>query len=471
MKRLGLALVFAASWGSALPERALGVEAPEKRAELAASMESLRWMIEDSPERIRSDFSAIEARLAAAPEDPELAELEGALKKLADEVNSRFGLTDASPAVIARARQAREEMLARLRAAPANGPAAAAAAARLPEIEAIMDRAIKDGAFPGGQLGIVYDGQLVYEQSFGALSYEPGTAAVTPQTRYDLASLTKALVTAPAVMKLAEERKLRLDDPVSMHLPAFGSDGGPNDPRKRTTIAQLLDHTSGMKAGVWAQKASGADDLLDQIYRTPLAHAPGTRVYSDLGYVVLGKVVESVSGMTLDAYFERFVAGPLGLARTGFKPSDVSDVAPTELDMEWRMRQIHGTVHDPIADVLGGVAGHAGLFGNAADVARLMATMVASGTKHPGWDSKSPTNSSAGELFSPDSYGHLGYTGGSIWTDPLRKLTVVLLTNRTNPTANATGIRTVRPELHDAVIRSLPSLLPTVESSGAAVGR
>jgi CubicO group peptidase (beta-lactamase class C family) len=214
-----------------------------------------------------------------------------------------------------------------------------------------------------------------------------------------------------------------------------------------------------MKAGAWAQKASGPEDLLNQIYDMPLAHPPGTRSYSDLGYVVLGKVIESVTGIRLDAYFEKQFTGPLGLTRTGFNPVDTTDIAPTELDMEWRMRQIHGTVHDPIADVLGGVAGHAGLFANASDVAQLMVTLVTSGLKHNGWDSKSPTKSSAGDLFSADSYGQLGYTGGSVWTDPQRKLSVIFLTNRTNPTANTTAIRSVRPQLHDAVIRALSALL------------
>ena len=221
---------------------------------------------------------------------------------------------------------------------------------------------------------------------------------------------------------------------------------------------------------------------MDEIYNDSLIYPTGTKmVYSDLNFILMGKIIEKVTGTTLDKFCEKNIFKPLGMNSTMFNPPDslVYRIAPTEYDSYWRHRQIWGTVHDETSQLLGGVAGHAGLFSTAGDLAKLLQMLLNKGTYNGkryikastiemfvkkqsdlssralGWDTKSYGHSSAGNLFSTISYGHTGFTGTSAWTDPTRNLFVVLLTNRVYPTRKNLKILKVRPMVHNAVIEAL----------------
>jgi CubicO group peptidase (beta-lactamase class C family) len=294
---------------------------------------------------------------------------------------------------------------------------------------------------------------------------------------FDLASLSKVIGTTSAVMKLFDSGKIGLDDPVSKYLPAFA--GGE---KAAITIRHLLTHRAGFPPfrQFWKFCETPAA-MVDSAFATPLVARPGdTTIYSDIGFITLGKVVESASGSTLDAFLQKEYFGPLGLRSTMYAPpaARADQIAPTEIDTSWRHRLVRGEVHDENAAFLGGVSGHAGLFSTSTDLAVLMTMLLQRGTyggrkflepstvdlftRNPspgsrllGWDVKSPSGSSAGRLFGPSSFGHTGFTGTSIWVDPDRDLCVVFLTNRVHPTRANTRVSGVRPALHDAVVRAI----------------
>jgi CubicO group peptidase (beta-lactamase class C family) len=242
----------------------------------------------------------------------------------------------------------------------------------------------------------------------------------------------------------------------------------------------LLAHSSGLPAHrKLFLEAKNKEELLAAALRVPLASAPGSRAeYSDLGFIVLGAALERIADEPLDRFCQREIFGPLGMTRTTFNPppADKSLIAPTEDDQGFRQRVIQGEVNDDNAYVLGGVAGHAGVFATATDLAGFAHTLLAArpswlraatvdlftrkqsnppGTSRAlGWDTPS-TPSQSGRSFSPRSFGHLGYTGTSLWIDPRRELSVSLLTNRTWTGSNARAIQQVRPEFHDAVVAAL----------------
>lgn len=335
--------------------------------------------------------------------------------------------------------------------------------------------AIRDSAFPGAQVAIIRNGVLVYDRAFGSLTYDPAAGEVTRSTRYDLASLTKVVVTTSSIMKLCDRGKLFLEDTVSHFLPKFsgGQKGG-------ITIRQLLMHRGGLPPfrKLW-EICRTPEEALDTVYGTQLVAPPGdTTIYSDFSMIILGKVVEKISGMPLDEFAEKEFFRPLGMTSTGFIPpaGERDLIAPTEFDSSWRKRLVQGTVHDENAAFFGGVSGHAGLFSTASDLAVFMQMLLNGGTyggvrflsdsivrafttrrdgsseRALGWDLKAPSGSSAGDLFSPSSYGHTGFTGTSIWVDPLRRLCVIFLANRVYPTRANLRIAHVRPLLHDAVV-------------------
>jgi len=225
-----------------------------------------------------------------------------------------------------------------------------------------------------------------------------------------------------------------------------------------------------------------AEEALDSAFATELVATPGdTTIYSDIGMITMGKVVEKIAGMPLSEFLKKEFFEPLGMTSTMYNPpvSLHDRVAPTEIDTVWRKTLVRGQVHDENAALLGGVAGHAGLFSTASDLAiymqmllnkgayggvrfleestvvRFTRTVVPGQDRFLGWDMKSLTGSSAGNLFSPSSFGHTGYTGTSIWADPIRKLSIILLTNRVHPTRANLKISRVRPAVADAVIRAL----------------
>jgi CubicO group peptidase (beta-lactamase class C family) len=346
------------------------------------------------------------------------------------------------------------------------------------EADRIVERYAAERAYPGAVLAVGKDGALVRLRAFGRLSYAPDAAAVAPDTIYDLASLTKVVVTATVAMILVDEDRIDLDKPVSAFLARFR--GGARD---RVTVRQLLTHSSGLDAVLPLYKElRGKAAYLERIQQLPLGYEPGSRsVYSDLGEILLGEILERVAGEPLDRFAARRIFEPLGMQDTGFKPRSelLPRIAPTELD-PWRGRLLRGEVHDENAFAMGGVAAHAGLFGSAPDLARFAQMLLNGGvydhkrivsrgvvesftaragvpgsSRALGWDTPSP-GSSAGTLLSPRAFGHTGFTGTSLWIDPERRLFVLLLTNRVHPTReNDTLPKIVRAAVADAVVSAL----------------
>ncbi len=363
--------------------------------------------------------------------------------------------------------------------APSTPEEAGFRAEGLAAVDRLLEQAIADGAFPGAVVAVGHRGRLAHLRAYGHLTYDPGAAPVAPETIYDLASLTKVVATTTVAMTLVDQGRLDLDAPVQSYLPRFvGADKG------RVTVRHLLTHSSGIDW--WAplyQEITSRADALERIYGMDLIAAPGSAMkYSDLGVLLLGEILERVAGEPLEQLARERVFAPLGMTETGWRPDParLGSIAPTEID-PWRGRLVHGEVHDENAAAMGGVAPHAGLFGTAGDLARFAQMMLWEGvydhrrivsrrtvelftrradlppgsSRAVGWDTKSPTGSSAGTLFSPISYGHTGFTGTSLWIDPERELFVVLLTNRVHPTRENQKIRALRPALADAVVRAL----------------
>jgi beta-glucosidase-like glycosyl hydrolase/CubicO group peptidase (beta-lactamase class C family) len=356
-------------------------------------------------------------------------------------------------------------------------PEEAGFAAGLGALDDVIERAIGDGAFPGAVAAVGRDGALVHLKAYGRLEYGWLSASTRVDTMYDLASLTKVIATTTMAMILVDEGRLDLDKPVSAFVPKFA--GGARD---RVTVRHLLTHSSGIDW--WAPLYKELDSkqaYLDRIVASELVYEPGSKsVYSDLGVLLLGEVLERVAGEPLESFVRRRVLDPLGMNDTRYRPGPelLSRIAPTEQD-PWRGRIVRGEVHDENAFALGGVAPHAGLFGTARDLARFAQMLLNGGvlehrrivspevvaaftrradvpgsSRALGWDTPS-ANSSAGSLFSASSFGHTGFTGTSLWIDPERRLFLILLSNRVHPTRENNKIRQVRQAAADAVVRAL----------------
>ena len=340
----------------------------------------------------------------------------------------------------------------------------------------VLARAIARHAFPGAAAAVTWRGKLVARKALGQFTYDPGSPAVTPETVYDLASLTKPVATTTAAMILYERGDLDLDMPVAAILPPFAA----SDPRRpQVTLRMLLAHCSGLPAYERLfERCPTREALLQAALAVPLSADPGARVeYSDIGFILLGEVLARLAQEPLDRFCQREIFGPLALAHTAFNPppSWKPRIPPTEDDRSFRHRIIQGEVNDENASVMGGVAAHAGVFSNVDDLAsfahcllRRGPPLVRPGTlalftrpeplaqrrRTLGWDLPS-SPSQSGTCFSSGSFGHLGFTGTSLWIDPERELSVTLLTNRTWPDRSGQGIKTARPEFHDAVLRVL----------------
>ena len=324
-------------------------------------------------------------------------------------------------------------------------------ATRLQKVDRVVARAIKAGGFPGGAVVIGRGGATVMEKGFGNLSWSGKAPVVPERTIYDLASLTKVVATTTAIMILYDQGKIQLDDPASKFIPSFA--GGAKDD---ITIQMLLEHRSGLPAGrdLW-RVALTPDDARRATIDTPLECNPGQcYIYSDLGADILGFVVEAASGQKLDAFMGEHVFKPLGMDDTFFRPHwTLRDrIAPTELTPP-RGYPLRGEVHDENAFALGGVAGHAGLFSTASDLAVFAQMMLNGGVYNGvrilsdsavalftartpgrekralGWD-MCDHDGSCGKYLSKHAYGHTGFTGTSLWIDPDKDLFVILLTNR-----------------------------------------
>ena len=338
-------------------------------------------------------------------------------------------------------------------------------------VDRVLEDAVRDGAFPGGAVAVGRGGVLLRLKGYGRLTR--GGDAVTAETPYDLASLTKVVGTTTAAMQLVEDGRLDLDAEVSEYLPRYRGLG-----KEFVTVRQLLEHSAGQRPWYPFHTNDRLDRraALDFIYADTLRYPPGTRSrYSDFDMIVLGEVLEAVTDTPLDRLLEERIYAPLGMASTGFRGVGVVDrtVAPTETDSFWRGRTLQGEVHDEAASVFGGVAGHAGLFSTASDLSRFAFVLSNGGrgygtrlfrrttldafTRHVRLPSTYPTglgwmvnagpgNSAAGDL-SARTFGHTGFTGTSIWVDPESQVFVVLLTNRVHPSRRNRRIRDVRTSL------------------------
>jgi CubicO group peptidase (beta-lactamase class C family) len=346
-------------------------------------------------------------------------------------------------------------------------------AARLAKIDHVVMRGIQAGGYPGAAVVVGRKGAAVWQRGFGRLDWNSDSPTVEPtESIYDLASLTKVVGTTTALMILYDQGKVGLDDPVSKYIPEFS--GGEKD---LVTIRLLLEHRSGLPAGrdLW-RIAHSPQEAREAVIQTPLVYHPDQYYeYSDLGADMLGFVVEAASGQRLDQFLAENVWKPLGMEDTFFKPADSlrDRIAPTEVNPP-RGYPLRGEVHDENAFALGGVAGHAGLFSTASDLAifaqmmlnggeyngiRLVAdstvtlfTTRAARTRALGWDTCAG-DGSCGKYLSERAYGHTGYTGTSMWIDPDRDMFVILLTNRVHAARArrpAKVIADVRADLSDA---------------------
>jgi len=343
-------------------------------------------------------------------------------------------------------------------------------------LDSIMRAGIQGGAAPGGSLAVGRFGRMVHIAGYGRLDTAVTSAAVDSNTIYDMASLTKVIATTTAAMMLEEQGLLDLDRTVASYLPAL------NSPDKSTiTMRMVISHRGGFEAfAPLFREFRGGEQYLQQINLRPLKFRPGTEtVYSDWDMILTQLVIERITGMSLDRFVQEKVFGPLGMKSTMFTPGTAlrPRIAPTEIDTA-RGGLVWGKVHDENADAMGGVAGHAGLFSTAHDVA-IFAQMLLNGGEYGGvrivspatiarwtarqgqassramgWDTPS-AGSSAGHFFSPRSFGHTGFTGTSIWIDPQRDLFVILLTNRVDPTRENNRHVPLRRAIADAAQQAI----------------
>jgi serine-type D-Ala-D-Ala carboxypeptidase len=342
-------------------------------------------------------------------------------------------------------------------------------------IDEAVERAVVDRKTPGAVVLVGHNGRVILEKAYGDRSVEPRVEPMTPDTVFDLASLTKVIATAPSIMLLVQQGRLWLDDPAAKYLPEFSKRG-----KRKITIRHLLTHYSGLPADLRLPKARrmSPKSIWARICQAKPLAPPGTRfVYSDLGFVVLGKVVERISGESLDVFADENFFVPLKMRSSRFRPPklDRERIAPTERTRNGDI--MRGEVHDPLASMLRGVAGDAGLFSTAQDLSRFCqmllnqgsldgATVLAPETvrlmvspqtaadqenvRAFGWDINSIYSSPKGSYFSPQSYGHTGYTGTSIWIDPAIESYVIILTNRVHPDGKG-NVKELRTQIADVV--------------------
>ena len=366
---------------------------------------------------------------------------------------------------------------------------------RFSNVRRLADQAATEGVVPGAVVLVRMAGQVVLHEAFGKRALEPQALPASIDTIYDVASITKAAVTSVLAMQQLAAGGLRLDDQVARHLPAFVGDSA----KAAVTVRQLLAHAAGLPAHrpfylTVPEGPHRRQRILEAAAREPLAHVPGARsLYTDLGFIVLGWSLERAGGARLDTLARQRIIDPLQLQRCLFspvgdaasepgpRPVDLGAVAATER-CPYRQRVVSGEVHDMNAFAMDGVAGHAGLFSTAADLAVIAQALVSAwrgdagatlverdvvrefwqpagipgSTWRLGWDGPADAKSQAGARLSRAAVGHLGFTGCSLWIDPARELIIVLLSNRIHPTVrDDPRFRAFRPALHDAVLEAL----------------
>jgi uncharacterized protein YbbC (DUF1343 family)/CubicO group peptidase (beta-lactamase class C family) len=319
-------------------------------------------------------------------------------------------------------------------------------------LDSLLQTAVTANQAPGAVLVVGHEGKVVYRKAFGNRSLEPERSAMTPDAIFDIASLSKVVATTTAVMQLVEQGKIRANDPVVKYIPEFGQNN-----KEDITVRDLLTHHSGLAPDLdLTQPWTGRDTAYRMAFASvPIAPAGVRFIYSDINFITLGAIVERVSGLSLEAYTQQNIFAPLGMTHTAFRPPAewLPQIAPTEYDENGKM--LRGVVHDPTSRRMGGVAGHAGVFSSADDLAKFAQalldgspvlsklaiekmTMPQQPPTSPairgfGWDIDSPYSSNRGELLPVGSFGHTGFTGTSIWIDPTTRTYIILLTNAVHP--------------------------------------
>ncbi|MGA8271499.1 MAG: serine hydrolase [Candidatus Sulfotelmatobacter sp.] len=349
------------------------------------------------------------------------------------------------------------------------------AAVRLAAVDEVVEQAIQQGQIPGAVLLVGHNGQIIRRKAYGDRALEPRHEVMTLDTIFDLASLTKVIATTTAVMQLVEQGKVRLNDPVAKYLPEFAQNG-----KEDITVRQLLTHYSGLEPDLDLKTPwEGKETAYKMAFAETPEDAPGSKFsYSDINFIVLGALVERVSGETLDEYCARRIFAPLKMTHTRFLPPAAwkPKIAPTQYDENEHM--LRGVVHDPTARRMGGVAGHAGLFSTADDLSKFAQALLNGGggilsalsvekmtqPEQPpsapvlrgfGWDIDSPFSSNRGDLLPVGSYGHTGFTGTSLWIDPTTQTYIILLTNAVHPRGKGNAIA-LRSKVATAVAAALP---------------
>ncbi|MGH7833912.1 MAG: serine hydrolase domain-containing protein [Candidatus Binatia bacterium] len=368
-------------------------------------------------------------------------------------------------------------------------------AERFRSVEDAFARALEQGVFPGAALLVAQEGAVTFEHGFGFCSLGAEKRPVRESTLFDLASLTKPLATTTAAMLLIADRKVGLDESVARFFPTLEGPG-----KSSITVRMLLAHCSGFPAwrpyyqevvsidqsgpGGFIGSPEARQFIYNKVQREELLFEPGSKeLYSDLGFILLGELVEKLAGHTLNRFCHDRIFEPIGMRSARFfsvlEPRADLDIAATQ-HCPWRKRVLEGEVDDDNAYAMGGVAGHAGLFSNARDIHLLLGRLrlcclgkddfvpsvlarrffereetVAGGTHALGWDTPSEKNSSSGRRFSPHSVGHLGFTGTSIWWDLEKDCYIILLTNRVHPSRENEKIKEFRPLIHDLIMTSL----------------
>ena len=347
-------------------------------------------------------------------------------------------------------------------------------------VDSIIASAIQDSVFPGAVLFIGNKNGVHYKKAYGCIDYAENARAMKTITLFDLASLTKVIATTSSIMKLYEDRTIDLDSPVSHYIPQFAQNG-----KTKVTIRNLLVHNSGFPAGRPFYKFCQTEqEVFDSLYAMPLAYETGTKtIYSDLGFITLGKLVETISGEALETFVHKNVFKPLQMKYTMFNPPARlwQRIAPTEPEYNYRLtKKKPGKPRNRITQLMNGVAGHAGLFSTAEDLSRIAVLYLNNGvyqdkryfkkstiklftTRHSenstralGWDTGNGNpDRQISQHFSESAFGHTGFTGTSIWMDPELNLFVIFLTNRTYEMTDRDKINEIRPLVHDEIIRSL----------------
>jgi beta-N-acetylhexosaminidase len=361
----------------------------------------------------------------------------------------------------------------------------------LHKLDAILGAAVTDRAFPAASVAVGRGNNIVKRTDFGQFTYE-SSRDVNENDVFDLASLTKVIATTTAIMQLYEKGLIDLNRPVADYLPEFGVGG-----KGSVTIWDLLTHTGGLIPFIpfYSKGIYDGKEVRSRILGDSLSYEPGSKfAYSDFGPITLAWMIERITGEKFSSYTRDHIFIPLMMHHTGFKTVKsgiVNDAVPTEKDTYYRFRTLQGEVHDETAWVLGGTAGHAGLFSNANDLAKFAAMMANDGqmgdhyflkpetirkfttkvnpfgdhTRALGWDTKSATGySSAGSKFGPRSFGHTGFTGTSFWIDPDTDVFVILLTNRVYPTRNNSAHVPIRPEIANIAFSALQTAHTVGES-------